>query len=250
MSANAQISNQLIDYHDTITNPKNIVSSGHSYYGGVHTPKGVFRILVIFAGFSNDWNQEQDIWPYTDNMGQVGTTFPNYVNQLFYNNVSSFSPNATDKSLSNYYYQMSMANDSSFKVLGTVFPQRINVPLDPLTASMQDWEELTKRVFDTIQNRYPNYNWGALDNRKNRSITNPNFSSDNRQYAQDDTIDYVAIFWRFNDVTNAPTNLKGIGNTWYTGYAGIRNYTFTTSTGNKYIVDGFTTCRGNGYGFL
>lgn len=75
-----------------------------STLGNVFTPKGDLRILVIYAGFTNDNNLDTGgVWPYDDGIRPPGKSFPTNINETFYTNVNQFSPSNTDKSVSNYY---------------------------------------------------------------------------------------------------------------------------------------------------
>ena len=94
--------------------------------GSAVTPKGTLKVLVIFAGLTNDIDAAAPFyadplgtnsWPQTDATHPVpGTTFPKNMNNDFYDDPNSFLPTATDHSLSNLFYQMSQHSASPFKM--------------------------------------------------------------------------------------------------------------------------------------
>lgn len=100
--------------------------SGYSNYGGAVTPQGVLKVLVIFAGFTNDLDpaapnfntntNPNNPWPQYDGVHPVGQSFPRNVTADFYTSLSSFQNNAVDHTLSNLYYQMSRHSANPFKM--------------------------------------------------------------------------------------------------------------------------------------
>ena len=83
--------------------------SAYSPNGNDFTPRGNIKVLIIYAGFTNDQDtvdQPNMIWPYNDQINPPGKSFPNNTGDLFYDDYSDFSPSNTDKSISNFYYQM------------------------------------------------------------------------------------------------------------------------------------------------
>lgn len=106
-----------------------------STFGGIFTPKGELRILLIFAGFTNDGNTISTgvNWPYNDGVRPPGESFPLNINDYFYTNSNQFNINNTDNSLSNYYYQMSYSSGNPLKLIADVFPYRVNVTADIIT---------------------------------------------------------------------------------------------------------------------
>lgn len=147
--------------------------------GGIFTPKGELRVLLIFAGFTNDGNKQggynphtQNLdtsvnWPYYDLNGDSLNTFPTNMNDYFYTNVNQFSLANTDNSISNYYYQMSYPNGDPLKLVADVFPERINVTADIAidTSGFGFYNYYNKWVLDSIAVKYPNFDWSPYDNR-------------------------------------------------------------------------------------
>jgi hypothetical protein len=221
--------------------------TANSTNGKVFTAKGNLKVLVIYAGFTNDKDTNSFpsmVWPYDDGINPPGKSFPKNIGDNFYDDYSDFLPNNTDKSISNYFYQMSLPSGNPLKIIAEVFPERINV-----TAEIgKSWSQYGRWVLDTINAKYPGYDFSSVDNRTN----NPNYLSDNSVSSPDNKIDYLIIVWRYSQNCNndpaGPNTLCG-----YTGsgggYAGYSTPTagyFVDSLGNPtyYINAGFTAPKG------
>lgn len=171
--------------------------TGYAPYGHDLTMAGDLRVLVVFAGFTEDLNPgapnyNDANWPQTDATHPVaGTTFPVNYNAQFYDNFTQFSPTATDKTLSNFYYQMSRLRSSMapFRMVAQYFPERINVP-----SNNDDWSGCNTKVFQAINNNpaYRNYAWNTVDSRQNA----PAYQVDTSVLPADHKIDYVIVVWR------------------------------------------------------
>jgi hypothetical protein len=244
---------ELIDWHDPNYVEDTTKTTAWSFFGKTMTPKDSIRFLIIYAGFTNDFDFNSDSispWPYLnpDDNNSIGTSFPRNPEQFIYSDINQFSDTATDRSISNFFYTMSMQKDSSFKVMADIFPERINVPLDSVTAWLYDpFAVLTKRVFDTIQSRYPTFDWSKYDNRKTKTSS---FINDDRFYNPDYDIDYVIISFRYArpDSLQIPDSIRHI---WYAygkagAYADIYDYTFHNPVTNENykIKNGFTVFKG------
>ncbi len=206
--------------------------------GNVMTPKGDVRVLVIYAGFTNDANTAPNQnWEHSD-------PFPSYVDDLFYDNFSDFSSTATDHSLSNFYYQMSLPSGQPFRLVGDIFPERVNVLATTAdNNTFNPWSTYTTKVFDYIEANYPGYDFSPNDTRTN----NPNYAFDNSVSSPDNQIDFVAIIWRWDNNGPNPTGTTGLTGSAFGGggYAGITGYTFSSG----YVVSGasgFTLPAGMG----
>lgn len=202
-------------------------SQFYAPYGGPFTPKGDLRVLIIFAGFEPECDRsDAGFWPNVNRgQGQEDCkTLPIYYRRLFYGDFSEFNEQAGDKSLSNFYYQMSRhhPHNPPLRIVADVFPERINLP-----GTQPD----TRAVFEIIQKKYPQFDWSRYDKRKNPS----SFRFDNSSSQPDHVLDYVVVVFR----------RRGGG-----GYAGISNYVFTTTAKGKeekYTVHpscGFTIITG------
>ena len=203
-------------------------SNAQTFYspnGGPFTPKGDLKILVIFAGFQSQCNNADPLyndsrWPQEQQGYPSCKTFLYLYQELFYTSFDQFNPSATDKSLSNFFYQASRNHPSSppFRIVADYFPERINIE-----GNSAD----NIKVFKEIQKKYPDFDWSKYDNRTN----SPNFLKDNSKSSPDHKLDYIVIIWR----------QKGLG-----GYANTNSFTFTTNANGsqeKYYVDyscGFT----------
>jgi len=225
--------------------------AAQSNYGFNYTPQGVLKVMVIYAGYTNDKDKRGGknpitgiidnsmTWPYYDLNADSLNTFPNNTWNLFYDDTSDFSPSNTDNSISNFYYQMSLTSGSPLKMIAEVFPERINVPAQVGIG----FSTYTLWVYDSIQAKYPGYDFGNCDGRLN----NPMYQYNNEGTGADDKIDYAIIVWRYsNDTLYNPvkgmTGLFGANG----AYADISGYTFKDSLNNPTfaINGGFTMCKG------
>lgn len=124
-------------------NPKGsqpLANTGYNPHGYDITARGELRILLVYAGFTNDINQgapgfSGGTWPQTDPAHPVpGTSFPANSGGGFYTSASQFSSSATDQTVSNFYYQMSQFSANPLRMYATVFPKRINVTANDATS--------------------------------------------------------------------------------------------------------------------
>ncbi|MBX2959092.1 MAG: T9SS type A sorting domain-containing protein [Flavobacteriales bacterium] len=230
--------------------------TANSTNGKVFTAKGNLKVLVIYAGFTNDKEKQGGYnpntgdtihgvtWPYYDLNGDSLNTFPKNIGDNFYADYSDFAPGNTDKSISNYFYQMSLPSGNPLKIIAEVFPERINV-----TAEIgKSWTYYNQWVLDTINAKYPGYDFSSVDNRTN----NPNYLYDYSVFNQDNKIDYLIIVWRYSQNCNTDPagpftlcNYSGSGG----GFASISlpsAGSFIDSLGDPtyYVTSGFTACKG------
>lgn len=195
-----------------------------SVYGGAFTPIGDIRFLVIFASLEKDFNPEahdfnHSEWPEINAAQgrEAGKTLLQHYNQLFYQDFDQFTPDNTDRSISNFYYQMSRKHPEKppLRIVADVFPERVVVK-----GSTQS----NKAVFGHIASQYPDFDWSRYDLRHNH----PNFGFDNSQTGPDGIIDFVIVVWRKEGCR---------------GYASLNdNYTLDTPSGTYKIQrqSGFT----------
>ena len=244
---------------DTTSQDTSELAFVSSIYGKNFTPKGEFRIILVFAGFTNDNNKiggynpntgdtTYTTWPYYDMNGDSLNTFPTNVDDYFYSNYNQFSPSNNDKTISNYFYQMSLPNGTPLKMVADVFPERINVTADIAldTSGQAGWGTYNQWVLDSIATNHPNFDWSPYDNRKN----NPGNSFDNSDvinHPPDSIIDFLVILWRYGkDCPNDPNYINPITQQPYSStlcknphsnvaVADIpHNKTFTDSLGRTY----------------
>ena len=195
-----------------------------SVYGGAFTPIGDIRFLVIFASLEKDYDQNANDfnhseWPEVNPRQNraAGKTILQHYDQLFYQDFEQFSPDNTDRSISNFYYQMSRKHPDKapLRIVADIFPERIVV---------KESRQNNKAVFRQIASLYPDFDWSRYDLRNNH----PNFGFDNSQTGPDGNIDFVIVVWRKEGCR---------------GYASINDdHTFDTPKGIYKIQrqDGFT----------
>ncbi len=195
-----------------------------SVYGGAFTPIGDIRFLVIFASLQKDFNPDDPHfnhaeWPEInpDQDKADGKTFLRHYDQLFYQSFEQFSPQNSDRSISNFYYQMSRKHPEKppLRVVADIFPERVVVEGD---------QRNNRSVFRYIDQNYPDFDWSRYDRRKNF----PDFRFDNSLTEPDGIIDFVIVVWRQEGCQ---------------GYASLStSYTFKTTTGDYKIQSqsGFT----------
>ena len=196
-----------------------------SVNGAAVTPRGNLRILVISAGFTEDINTGcsdygDGGWPQRDGVNPIGTTLPGNLPDFGYTNQSQFSLTATDKTVSNLFYQMSQTCAAPFRVTFDHFPQRMNVSRN--AAGAGDIAGYSQAVLNQIEQDYPNYNWSPWDQRTNA----PGYQFSSLGTAPDGKLDYVVINWRAGECSKnfLPKN---------TGMAGVPSHTFPATGGRR-----------------
>lgn len=180
--------------------PANTSSPNYNPYGQDVTARGELRILIVYAGFTNDIdNQAPDYnnadWPQTDATHPTpGTTFPTNMGGGFYTSSAQFSASATDRTLSNFYYQMSQFGGNPLRMYATIFPKRINVTADDGTSSGGGFFTYTNNVITALANDPDTrqFDFSQVDQRQG----NPNFQFDNSVSSPDGVVDYVLVVWR------------------------------------------------------
>ena len=236
----------------TAQQPNSASTVYYSPYGKDVTPQGTLKILVIFAGFTNDVNigspnysqntNNDNPWPQIDATHSVpGTTFPKNPGSSFYTNPASFQATAHDGTLSNFYFQMSQHSPNPFKMQAVFFPKRINVTADDTTNKYSGFLTYNQRVLDAVRNDPDtrNFDFAQVDQRGAR----PSFQADNSAVSPDHTIDYTVIVWRNEGKPfqlNIPPLLGSGGFATLYAYANV-----TSSNGQTYSFgQGFTQTFG------
>lgn len=220
---------ELYDYHAPEV-PENVVETQFSEHGGVHTPQGELKVLLVFAQFEGDiFDKYNENWPTN--------SLPNF-NDVLYTDINQFDPGNTDFSLSNFYYQMSIHSADPFKMYGEVFPELVIVPRPTTNYS---FSHFTNQVFDYIEDNYSDYDWPSLDNRTNW----PNFVYDNTSSDEDYKFDYVVISFRWNGRKTDPWSTETADSLlWWnfkqswgnaSGWAAIAGQTLNTDYGTYYV---------------
>jgi len=190
-------------------------TTGYSYFGGVHTPRGNLHVLVLTIGFDR-WDYEgdslilfypppnDDLWPVHSSDNVVDFQgFPKDFHEVVYSSPDMFSPTANDRTVSNFYYQHSRTGTHEpFKVTYEFFPHRINIPILDTDVTGTTWSKFINRAYDTIQARYADFDWQRFDTRTNRSGYEEYFENDNSlNPLPDGKLDYVIILARFGSGT-------------------------------------------------
>lgn len=221
-------------------------ASVSSTYGGAFTPKGDIKVLVIFAGFTDNvassninYCDDQDgRWP--NSYGAVrGTTLPANLSDVCYTANAQFSLGATDQTMSNFCYQMSRTAASPLRMTFGYFPQRINVP--STGRNYGDILGYGQDVLNAIATNpaYANFDWSPYD----QHLNDPNFTSDNSTTGPDGVLDYVVICFRSSRCglpsqpgpNNTTIYLNGLPGG--TGIAGVPSVTFpATATRRAYRI--------------
>ncbi len=171
---------------------KEIIAQKQIYVpnGGTFTPKGQLNVLVVYAGFTNDNDPKAPL--YNDENWPSSEQFPKYSEEIFYSDPSKFSDTATDKSLSNFFYQMSRDSEDPLKIVGHKLPIRIDVQATN-KGNAKGWGYYFRKVFNKLDS-LPNIDWQKFDQRKN----NPNYRFDNSKTGPDGMLDFVIVVFRFN----------------------------------------------------
>ncbi|MFN0050512.1 MAG: 3-coathanger stack domain-containing protein [Cytophagales bacterium] len=190
--------------------------------GGVFTPKGELRILVITVGFGEPYDSKPlGGWP-------VGTnTLPDQYkdSKTFYSSATQFNnaETADDRlNLSRFYYSMSMGK---FKFLADVYPTRINIDF----SNAKNWADLNKKALEKMKQVDPNFDWSKYDKRTNY----PSYYSDNSDSEPDSIPDYMVFVYRYGASISPP--------------AGTENW--IGAKGGYAAVDGIGGINYNGYSF-
>lgn len=210
---------------------RTVLPNGNVTYGGVFTPKGDLRVLLVFVSYGEPYdNNSVANWPSNQE-------FPDWyyaTRQPFYTAFSQFSQNVyadTNRmSVSNFFYQMS---NGQLRVVVDCYPRRVRVPV----TQNDTWRSIHRKVLDTIKD---SVNWSLYDRRTNH----PDYQYDNSNSAPDGIIDYIVFCHRFNSAMNdsLPCNLDySTANGLNTTYLGV--YTMP-GTGYSVTNDGYTQITG------
>lgn len=243
------------------------INPPRSYNGNCFTPKGTLKVLVIYAGFTNDNqlgafgvpaptpnnnNNSDNPWPQlggSGTNGEWGNSLPPSAANTFYTNASQFSTTATDLTLSNFYYQMSQHNTLPLKLLAVNFPFRVNVTATAaIDTSGGAWWTYSQMALDRIRTDYQTQLRTALSQGIDTRVNAPNYASDNTFSGPDNQIDYTVIVWRY--AGGSPSGTVGLvrasGSSG--GYAAVPYVTLTPPGVVPAITtaDGFTQCAGFG----
>ncbi len=218
----------------------------HSEYGGVFTPKGELKILIVFVKFKNH-NGPDDIegyWPKKQ-------AYPNWIkgNDFVFKSPNDFNNiPAYNKSLSRYYYDMTkhLPEKDRFKL----YADYLTVEIDPQTSDFDDdrqWDRLVELACDELNKKYTkdelDKKLATCDKRKNC----PDYLFDNSVDEQpDNVVDYVAFNFRYSKEKSwsadiIPQNMKK----WQGSGGGYTSEKIVNKkVGSYYIRHGMVACLG------
>lgn len=229
--------------------------------GGVFTPRGTLRVLLVFARFTDapktnpnfdNTQQSVDLW----NKAPLG--LPDYVNPVtgecpdfMFNKVSDFERFKNDDSktcISKYWNTMSLPK-SDFKLIGESFAlangQPTVVDIDPTGSS--SWSAMNAKVIERMRLLNPAFDYKRFDQRRN----NPSFNFDNSDtlnHKPDGVVDYVIFIYRYNNTWTqqpAPAMERWTGSGG--GYAAISNAALLDKNADgTRLSEGFTLPLGMG----
>lgn len=193
----------------------------NSTNGIAFTPKGNLKILIVFAGFTQDDDATcgtSTLWPFAVS-GGAPTALPATLSSDIYTSPTQFSLGATDQTLSNFFYQMSRTAATPFKVTFGYIPTRINV-----SRTSRSYGDMAGFSADALAAAVAQYNtttanfpWSEYDQHTN----SPNFNTDNSATGPDGKLDYVIVCWR----TGCQSGLPGS-----TGLGGVPGITIPATT--------------------
>lgn len=178
-------------------------------YGGVFTPKGTLRVLLVFVTYKDkseanprfeNKNHPLPDWDYTENNklpsfvdAQTGVC-PKYI----FNEVADFDKEM-DNVFNNFSKEFALMSNGQFKMIGEVFTDATGKPtvveIDPTGG--YSWTHLNGKAVEAMQRINPKMNWSRFDQRQNL----PNFkfdNSDTSQYKPDKILDFVVFIHRYN----------------------------------------------------
>jgi hypothetical protein len=237
MAQYVKVNNDAIAYENEI-----LVSSSSlsSTYGNAFTPRGEFKVLLIFVNFNNP-NESN---PNNHKNWPANQEYPNWYldNSFIYNSLSDFNNTTPENpyNLSYYFYQMSkqLPQNDRFKIYANSLA--VNIELD---ANDKSWDDLTAKAYDAMVLKYPNINsiLSGFDSRKNSS----HYAIDNRNTLPDGKVDYAIIMFRYDSGWKGNKSpLPGMEDWWCSSgaYAGIKFKNF----GSIKIADGYTQPPGMG----
>ena len=177
-------------------------------YGGVFTPKGTLRVLLVFVSYKDssaanpNFNNKQYTLPDWDIYNNRG--LPNFVNpqtgdspSYLFNKEADFDTllDSVENNFSKEFYLMSRGQ---FKMIGEVFCDSTGLPtvveIDPSNGG--SWTEMNARAMLKMQALNPKGDWSRFDQRKNQ----PHFAFDNsaEQLGGDHILDYVVFIHAYN----------------------------------------------------
>ena len=237
--------------------PRNTPKIPYAPYGGVFTPKGTLRVLLVFVTYkdksaSNPTFENKNCnlpnWDYTQN-----NKLPNFVNaetgacpSYIFNTEADFETQMEAVS-NNFSKEFSLMSNGQFKMIGEVFTNAAGKPtvveIDPTEG--YSWMHMNGRAVEAMQKINPKMDYARFDQRKN----SPNFkfdNSDTTKHKPDKILDFVVFVHRYN---NAWKEVPKRGMRAWVGSAGgfASTGVHTQNKINGYrIAEGFTMTYNSG----
>ncbi len=228
-----------------------ISQTPYAPYGGVFTPKGTLRVLLVFVTYKDSsaanpaFNNAAQYVPDWTTDSERG--LPDFVNpktgaspEYLFNQAADFEE-WMDKVPNNFSKEFYLMSQGQFKMIGEVFRDSTGLPtaveIDP--SEGRSWTHMNARAVEQMQRLHPKADWSRFDERQNH----PNFSFDNSdttRYGPDKILDYVVFIHRYNknwsqQPKNSMRSWMGSGG----GFTATGVPQKTTLNGYR-IVDGFT----------
>ncbi len=221
----------------------------NSTNGGVFTPKGTLRALIVFVSYKDasasnplffnkendlpDWNvdEKNDLPSFID--PATGSTWP-----YIFNKDSDFEQylDSVNSNFSKILYEMS---GGKFKFMGDVFrdPQGKPVIINVNPDKGYSWSQMNERAIEEMNRINPDFDLSPFDQRAN----GPNFkfdNSDTTQYKPDNILDFVVFVHRYSKQwrqhpTRGMRSWVGSGG----GYAG-------TGISSRFKLNGYRVSQG------
>ena len=233
-------------------------SSRKSYYGGVFTPRGDFKALIVPVIFKDypltnpsfvNSNQAIDGWAagnisnLPDCIDPVTGIFP----QWLYNSVEDFEQ-YRDSAFYNDSKMLYHISKGNFRFMADVFRDSSGKPaaveIDP--EGGRDWSHMNKMALEEMKKLAPDFDFSPFDKRKN----NPQYLFDNSVNPQPDkVVDYIVFIYRYSPnwtLQPAPGMNKWSGSGG--GFASPSGIMLETYNGHKFS-EGFTMMWASGVFF-
>lgn len=179
-------------------------------YGKGFTPKGTFRVLIVFAGMEG-FENKPEITGWSNNVSP-DYQLPDFVDAktykmspFFFSDDKDFTniPDENKLSVSNIMNLMSKPNED-FKMVGNIFsdkdgkPVLVTIPKEEYLKcrSFSCFNSLVLKQMQKILSEYddPKAYLAKFDNRKN----SPNYNFDNSKTSGDGIIDYLVLIYRYH----------------------------------------------------
>ena len=180
-----------------------IAQNVYAPYGGVFTPRGELRALLVLVEFRDEapfFNAEQglDGWNPREHGG-----FPRGLDletgewpSLFFREGGRLLDSAGAR-FYNHSLDWYWASGGRFKFLGEVFRDSLERPCVVRISAqgLRDWSGANRRALEEMRLLNPNFDAGRFDRRKN----NPQFKRDNAlEEEADGEMDYVIFVYRYS----------------------------------------------------